>query len=226
MDSLEAIAVDQFSNLFSRVEGLALNQRLEQQIQFCLEQPGQEWSNRISQAAERMESMIQGLLAYNRLSLPNLSLQPLNLNSVVNEALAQLELQIQQTQAQITVETPLLQMVGHYPTMVQVVANLLTNAIKFIPPGIQPQVRLWTEQRDQQVRLWVEDNGIGIAPENQNRIFRVFERLHAEETYPGTGIGLAIVRRALERMHGQTNVESNLGAGSRFWIELPAASEF
>ncbi|MEP0871935.1 ATP-binding protein [Trichocoleus desertorum AS-A10] len=74
--------------------------------------------------------------------------------------------------------------------------------------------------------LWVEDNGIGIASENHNRIFGGFERLHAEETYLGTGIGLAVLRRALERMCGQTNVESDLGTGSRFWLELPAPAEF
>nr|WP_242024556.1 ATP-binding protein [Trichocoleus sp. FACHB-591] len=74
--------------------------------------------------------------------------------------------------------------------------------------------------------MWVEDNGIGIASENHNRIFGRFERLHVEETYLGTGIGLSILRRALERMRGQTNVESNLGTGSRFWFELPAPAEF
>jgi signal transduction histidine kinase len=75
------------------------------------------------------------------------------------------------------------------------------------------------------VRLWVEDNGIGIAPEHRQRIFKVFERLHGEESYPGTGIGLAIVKKGVERMGGRVGVESDPGHGSRFWIELPEDGE-
>ena len=108
-------------------------------------------------------------------------------------------------------------------TLIQVLANLLTNAAKFVSPGSQPCVRVWAERSSKWVRLWVEDNGIGIAKENQERIFRVFERLHGIEKYPGTGIGLAIVRKGMERMGGRVGVESEPGQGSRFWIELPGA---
>jgi signal transduction histidine kinase len=84
-------------------------------------------------------------------------------------------------------------------------------------------VRIWSEQRGRRIRLWVEDGGIGIAPENHRRIFEVFQRLHGEEKYPGSGVGLALVRKGVERMGGQTGVESTPGAGSRFWIELKRA---
>jgi signal transduction histidine kinase len=73
------------------------------------------------------------------------------------------------------------------------------------------------------VRLWFEDNGIGIAPEYQDRIFRLFERLHGTDSYPGTGMGLALVKKGIERMNGQVGLESEAGKGSKFWIELPAA---
>jgi signal transduction histidine kinase len=80
-----------------------------------------------------------------------------------------------------------------------------------------------SQQPANTIRLWVEDNGIGIASEHQKRIFGVFERLHGIESYPGTGIGLAIVQKGVERMGGKVGVESQLGQGSRFWIELRKA---
>jgi signal transduction histidine kinase len=113
--------------------------------------------------------------------------------------------------------------IGHGPTLAQVLANLVANAIKFVPPERTPDVRIQAEPRDGRVRLWVEDNGIGIALEHHERIFRVFERLHRAAEYPGTGIGLAIVRKAMERMGGGSGLESEPGRGSRFWIELPRA---
>jgi len=111
--------------------------------------------------------------------------------------------------------------------LIQGITNLVSNAVKFTVPNTQPQVDIcatheWQDDQDW-VRLWVVDNGIGIAPEHQERIFRVFERLHSNERYPGTGIGLAIVRKGLEQMGGHFGVESQLGQGSRFWIALPSA---
>jgi signal transduction histidine kinase len=112
---------------------------------------------------------------------------------------------------------------AHRGTLVRVVANLLSNAVKFVEPGKAPMVRVSTEPRGGRVRLWVEDNGIGLKPEHRERIFRVFERLHGVEKYPGTGIGLAIVRKGMERMGGAAGVESGPGNGSRFWVELDRA---
>ena len=99
--------------------------------------------------------------------------------------------------------------------------NLLGNAAKFVEHGSAPKIHVRSEQRGGRLRLWVEDNGLGVAPEHAERIFRVFERLHAQEAYPGTGVGLAIVRRGVERMGGSCGVEPGPGKGSQFWIELP-----
>jgi len=182
---------------------------------------GQEYAHRIVAAAGHMDTLIRDLLSYSRLSRAALHLQPVSLASVVADVLTQLEGELRKREAQVTVEEPLPQVVGHYATLIQVVGNLLTNAVKFVRPEIQPQVRVWAEEREEWIRLWVEDNGIGIAPEHQERIFRVFERLHGIEAYPGTGIGLAIVRKGVERMGGRVGVESEPNRGSRFWVELP-----
>jgi signal transduction histidine kinase len=115
--------------------------------------------------------------------------------------------------------------VGNRVFISQIFNNLISNAVKFVAEGIEPRVRVSTEEREEGwVRTWVEDNGIGIAPEYQERIWKVFERLNDATRYPGTGIGLAIVRRAVGRMGGRVGVESAEGKGSRFWVDLPRAS--
>ncbi|MEH2071708.1 MAG: ATP-binding protein [Nostoc sp.] len=182
---------------------------------------GQDLLHRIASNVERMDNLLLDLLEYSRLSRIDLPLQPINLNSLVKQVLTQLEVSLQQKQAQVIIAEPLLEIVGNYRTVEQIITNLITNAIKFVTPGIQPQVRIRTEHRERWLRLWVEDNGIGILPQHWERIFGVFERLHSIEAYPGTGIGLAIVRKGIERMGGQVGMESEVSQGSRFWIELP-----
>jgi len=125
--------------------------------------------------------------------------------------------------ARIDVATPLPGVLGHDVLLLQVVENLLSNAVKFVAPGVSPRVSIRAERKDALVRVWVEDNGIGIPAQYHDRVFGVFERLNRPEEYPGTGIGLAIVRRAVQRMDGRIGFESEVGRGSRFWIELSAA---
>lgn len=181
----------------------------------------------IIEDAVQMNGLINDLLAYSRLTRLQILLQPVSLDEVVHEALKQLTVQIQEKNAQILVKEGFPRVIAHRSTLVQVVINLISNAVKFVEADIQPQIDIFTtiERQDKQdwIRLWIVDNGIGIAPEHQERVFRVFERLHGNESYPGTGIGLAIVHKGLERMGGQVGVDSQLGHGSRFWIALPSA---
>ena len=111
-------------------------------------------------------------------------------------------------------------MIGHEAYLTQCVTNLLGNAVKFARDGIAPQVHIHSERIDGKVRIWFEDNGIGIDPAHHERIFEIFGQIHPENMYGGTGIGLAIVRKAVQRMNGQVGVESELTRGSRFWLIL------
>ncbi|MBE9104653.1 CHASE3 domain-containing protein [Nostoc cf. edaphicum LEGE 07299] len=198
-------------------------QALQEDYTDKLDSVGQEYIQYITEGAVQMDTLIAELLAYSRLSRVQIQMQKVDLTNVVEEALKQLSKQVQEQLAQVTVAKPLPLVIAHRSTLVQIVTNLLSNAMKFVQPGIQPKVQIYAEEQQDSIQLSIVDNGIGIAPEHQERIFRVFERLHGVEIYPGTGIGLAIVRKGLERMGGRAGVESQLGTGSRFWIALPKA---
>jgi signal transduction histidine kinase len=190
-----------------------------------LDSTGCEYAQRIVSAAVRLDALIQDLLLYSRISHGPLKLARVDIGQVISDALAHLEVSSQPGWARIVRHEPLYAVRGHRTTLVQIVGNLLSNALKFVAPGVRAEVRLRMERRAEWARLWVEDNGIGIPPESQARIFRVFERLHGVEAYPGTGVGLAIVRKGVERMGGRVGVESRPAQGSRFWIELPLAMD-
>ncbi len=189
-----------------------------------LDAPGQEFANRIVHSAKRMDDLIQDLLSYSRLSREEIELGAVNLEAALDEVLRQCEPQVREKEAEIRVQPPLSDVWAHKGLLVQLLVNLVSNSLKFVAPGVKPSVRIWTEEGDACVRLSIQDNGIGIATAHQQRIFHVFERLHSAEQYPGTGIGLAIVSKAAERMGGRVGVESQPQQGSRFWVELHKVS--
>jgi signal transduction histidine kinase len=186
-----------------------------------LDATGREYAERVVTATRRMDQLIRDLLAYSRVTRSDVRLGRLDLGRLVRMAVEQLDAEVRSRQARIEIEPPLPPVVGHEATLAQVIANLLANGMKFVPPERSPTIRVRAERRDGFVRCWIEDNGIGIAPEHHERVFRIFERLHRTEDYPGTGIGLAIVRKGVERMGGRVGLDSTVGAGSRFWVELP-----
>ncbi|MDZ8026458.1 MAG: ATP-binding protein [Nostoc sp. DedQUE11] len=181
----------------------------------------QNYLQRIIASTQQADKLVQDLLEYSRLSRTEVPLRAVNLSLLMTQILRQLELELTQLQTRVQIEEPLAEVTANPTILIQVITNLLTNAIKFVAPGVQPQLRIWTEKRNGLVRLWVQDNGIGIEETYQERIFNVFERLHSSEVYPGSGIGLAIVRKGVKCMNGQVGVESQPGEGSRFWLDLP-----
>jgi PAS domain S-box-containing protein len=184
-----------------------------------LDELGLEYAQRINGSAQRLDQLVQDLLTYSRLSRSDLELKSVNLTTVVEEAQANLETEIAEQDTEIAVFEPLGNVIGNRTVLVQILTNLFDNGIKFTQQSVKPRLKVWSERKTGSLRLYVEDNGIGIEPQYHERIFRVFERLHGIDTHSGTGIGLAIVRKGMERLGGQVGVESSPGQGSRFWIE-------
>jgi PAS domain S-box-containing protein len=179
-----------------------------------------EYLDEINSAALRMSRLVHDLLSYSRLSRAEISLVPVNIKDAAQRAIAELG----PSEGTVTVEVdPKLHVFAHQPTLVQCFANLVANGLKFHRPGLLPKVCIAAEQLSELVRISVEDNGIGIEPQYSDKVFKVFERLHGADEYPGTGIGLAIVKRGVERMNGQVNLASVPGQGSTFSITLPSA---
>lgn len=189
-----------------------------------LDPEGRNYLRRITEGSAQLDALIQDLLEYTRIGRAGVRLQDLPLEPFLNGLLAQMEPEFREARADVRREGPFPRVRADAVLLTQIVRNLLSNAVKFVAPGVRPRIILRAEAAGRRVRLWVEDNGIGIPAQHRERIFRVFERLHRPEDYPGTGIGLAIVRRGIERMGGRVGVESEVGRGSRFWIELEAAA--
>jgi PAS domain S-box-containing protein len=181
---------------------------------------GQEFARRIMESVRQLETLIQDLLTYSRLSRTEIRPEAVDLDVLLADVLLQLENEIGERQARVEVERPLPVVRGHRATLLKVMENLISNAVKFVDAGTLPEVRVWAQPTGTKVRLWVEDNGIGIPSQEHERIFRILERLHGSEEFPGTGIGLAVVAKGVARMGARVGVESEPARGSRFWVEL------
>ena len=184
----------------------------------------EQYVDRINAIARRIDLMVSDLLEFARLSRAEISTDILPLAGVVQDARTVLQGEPAYQAADIQVDVPDdLVVRAHRPVLVQALANLLGNAVKFVRPDTHAAVQIVARPHGRTVRIEVQDNGIGMADEARARVFNVFERLHGEEEYPGTGIGLAIVKKGVERMNGSVGVEAAPGIGSNFWIELPSA---
>jgi PAS domain S-box-containing protein len=178
---------------------------------------------RIRLAAQRMEDTLKHLSEYSTLAREEIILQPVSADSVVTDLLIEHRAVIEQKQADILVDRPLPTVRAARDMLIQVIANLLSNALKYTLPGESPKLHISADVTESRAVLKVVDQGIGIDAKYHERIFKVFERLHGYSRYPGSGVGLAIAKRAVERMNGKIWCESEPGKGSCFFVELPLA---
>lgn len=179
-----------------------------------------EFLDRIAQSAERMDDLIQDVLSYSRVTRDQIALQPMDPAELLKETI-RAHPEFQPPFAEIELRCPMPRVMASTSLLSQCFSNLLGNAVKFVAPGDKPAVQVLAAMQEGMVRLSFRDNGIGIAPEHHGRVFGLFDRL--DQNYSGTGIGLAIVKRAVDRMGGRVGLESALGQGSCFWVELKPA---
>lgn len=211
----------------------AFGNRLSTGYQDVLDERGQDFLARMLNAAERMSMLISDLLAFSRVTTRGKDFTDTDLTEIVNAVLDDLEIPIEETKAEITVDA-LPTMKADASQMNQLFLNLLSNALKFRLPDVSPQITLQcvkVDNKDEQhlqllsgfewVKLTLQDNGIGFEQTFAEKIFAPFQRLHGRSEYAGTGIGLAVCRRIVERHNGVINAYSEQGKGARFEIYLP-----
>lgn len=185
---------------------------------------GNKYIDMVITAAQRLDRLIRDVLTFSRLSQRPVARQSVDPEKVIRTLLHE-HAEFQPPRADIQVASHLPRVVGDENSLYQCFAKLLDNAVKFVPPGTHPQVRIWSEEPgNNSVRLCIEDNGIGIEPDAQGRIFNLFERYHDRPEFAGSGIGLAIVQRAAQQMGAEVGVQSAPGKGSCFWLELARAA--
>lgn len=197
-----------FANLLLQDHGQALGE------------VGSDYARRIAGSAERQGRLVSDLLAHLSVSRTDLPLERVVLAKAVEEARIELAHEVAQKGAVLDVGPVDGTIMANSASLHVVLTNLLTNALKFCREGERPRVRIWTESHDEHVKLSIRDHGIGIEPRFHDKLFGVFQRLHSTKVYPGTGIGLAIVKQAVQRMGGEVGVESQVGQGSTFWVTL------
>ena len=187
----------------------------------ALGEQGQDYIDRMQQSAGRMQAMLDGLLAYARIISQGKPFMPIDLGQILSEVVSDLDTRLMQTDGQVEVGS--LPVIKADPTQIrQLIQNLLVNALKFHRPGVPPRVKVtWNPTSNGQIVLSVADNGIGFEPQQAAGLFKPFHRLHGRSEYEGSGMGLAICKKIVERHAGEIEVESQPGLGTTFRVTLP-----
>jgi light-regulated signal transduction histidine kinase (bacteriophytochrome) len=197
-------------------------QLLEKRYKDKLDSDAHDFINFASDGARRMQNLIDDLLAFSRVGTHGKPFKHTDMEDVMQSAMDNLQVAIKDSNARVTHDT-LPGVTGDNGQLVQLLQNLIGNAIKF-QSGETPEVHVWARMEDSEWIFAVRDNGIGIEPQYFERVFQVFRRLHREE-YAGTGAGLAIAKRIVERHNGRIWLESQPGKGSTFYFSIPGKGE-
>ena len=200
-------AMNQYAKLLAEEFGPALGER------------GLHYAQRIIRSSERMNQLTMDTLTLSKITRTPVELVPVSLDTLVADNIGE-NPALQPPRAEIEIASPLGVVCGNSSLLTQAISNLMINAVKFVSAGRKPFVRVWTEQVNGTARLFIKDNGIGIAPEHQHRLFGIFQRIHPTANHEGTGIGLAIARKAVERLGGEVGMTLDGTNGSTFWIQL------
>ena len=194
---------------------------LEEEYADKLDEEGIQFLDNIRRSTEQMQQLIEDLLTYSRMERRDLSSSPLSVRQLIDELLFEREHEINAKLARITTDISHDQIVGDRESLRQILGNFIDNALKFTTSKGEPEIKISGSKSADAWHFSVEDNGIGFDPKYGDRIFGIFQRLHRIEDFPGTGVGLALVRKAASRMNGKTWAEGRLGQGATFHLELP-----
>ncbi|MBN1147860.1 MAG: MASE1 domain-containing protein [Anaerolineales bacterium] len=186
-----------------------------------LDQESKLFIRNIRQAVNSMNQLIDDLLAYSRLEYRTVKQEQVDLPAIVDSLLAERQMEIEARGVSLQVDIQCRQVFGETQSLSQALRNLIDNALKFTQDVAQPAIEIGSRNSGQAVLIWVADNGIGFGMQYSDRIFEIFQRLHRAEDYPGTGIGLALVRKAMHHMGGRAWAESAPGHGATFYLEIP-----
>jgi PAS domain S-box-containing protein len=195
---------------------------LESRYNAQLDEKGRTYIEYAVQGSDRMSQLINDLLEYSRVQRKQPRQEPVDLNSAIQRAMANLQASVQES-GTILSQDPLPVVQGNPTQLAQLFQNLVGNAIKFRRKGTTPQIAIKCRQQEDHWVISVQDNGIGIPPEHREKVFAIFQRLHGRKEYPGTGIGLAICKKIIEQHGGRIWVDSQQGEGSTFFFTLPKA---